>query len=305
MRDRQQRLAGDPVADEERRAAVSGNVTQDGRQHERERPFSCERGQRATVGDVALLADGQLGGPFGKGLILRLQRDLRDAQGLRARPHLLLEVLARSAQRSGHAVEGRGELSKLVGGACIDIDGEVSGTDGARRRGQRLYGAGDPPREKEASERREDEHDAVHGDRFADEPVDRRQYRALRGEVEQRPGDRRQPSNDAEGHQPVLGRGSLEFVRHRTAQHVRELLRHRHRRLEQLPGVFAEAALGREHRDGGGVQWPRGMEHLLSLGAVRDAHPELIVDHRIAARTRAPVSLCDEVPEFLAARHDQ
>src|SRR5438445_200564 len=225
--------------------------------------------------------------------------------GLRARPHLLLEVLARSAQRGGHAVEGRGELSKLVGGACIDIDGEISGTDGARRRGQRLYGTGDPPREKESGECREDEHDPAHGDGFADEPLDRRQYRVFRGEVEQRPGDRRQPSNDAEVHQPVLGSGSLEFVRYGTVQYVRELLRHRHRCLEQLPGLVAEAALGREHRDGGGVQWRRGMEHLLSPGAVRDAHAELIVHHRIAARTRAPVSLRDELPEFPAARRDQ
>ena len=124
----------------------------------------------------------------------------------------------------------------------------------------------------------------------------------FRRKVEQRPGDRGEPSSDAEGHEPVL---VSDGVRHLAVDNARKLLRHRHRRLEQLPRAVAETAFGREHRDGGLVQRPRRMEHLLSLGAVRDAHSELIVHDRIAARTRASVSLCDQVPEFLAARHDQ
>ena len=53
MRDRQQRLAGDPVADQRQTSGAGGNVAQDGRHRACEGTLSCERRQRAAIGEVA------------------------------------------------------------------------------------------------------------------------------------------------------------------------------------------------------------------------------------------------------------
>ena len=107
-------LSGYPVADDQCRRGERRGFSQRHLEDGLERPLSGERGERATVGEVALLSDRQLGGALRERLVADFERVVDGLEGLGPDANLFLQLYAGRTQRRHHAVEGGRKLAQLV-----------------------------------------------------------------------------------------------------------------------------------------------------------------------------------------------